>query len=95
MLDNRTCRQDIDGKPTGLYVEGWREVWRANLKGHATRVWERVMPRLTDDIRDCSIYLYRDDVDAHCGVNAGGSGFLYEIPLDESDDGGEGTPICR
>ncbi len=39
------------------------------------------MPRLTDDVLDCTIYLYETHVNASRGVETGGSGFLYEIPF--------------
>ncbi len=48
------------------------------------------MPRLTDDIEDCALYLYESHIDAKRGEKAGGSGFLYEIPFDESSLGGKG-----
>jgi hypothetical protein len=37
------------------------------------------MPRITDDILDCSIYLYPSERDAKEGTNIGGSGFLVGI----------------
>jgi hypothetical protein len=87
-------REPMDGIPTGQYCEGWREVWRATdpnePQGDGSFVWERTMPRLTDDIEDCALYLYESHIDAKRGEKAGGSGFLYEIPFDESSLWGKG-----
>jgi hypothetical protein len=87
-------REGVDGIPTGRYCDGWREVWRStdpvDPLGDGSYVWERAMPRLTDDILECSIYLYRNHIEADRGENTGGSGFLYEIPFDESASQGKG-----
>lgn len=38
------------------------------------------MPRISDDILDCVIYLYPTELDARNGEKVGGSGFLVAIP---------------
>ncbi len=38
------------------------------------------MPRISDDILDCVIYLYPTELDARNGEKVGGSGFLVGIP---------------
>jgi hypothetical protein len=87
-------REPMDGIPTGRYCDGWREVWRATdpnePQGDGSYVWERAMPRLTDDILEISIYLYETHIDADRGEKAGGSGFLYEIPFDPEATMGKG-----
>jgi hypothetical protein len=37
------------------------------------------MPRISDHILDCSIYLYESEVDAKEGSKTGGSGFLTHV----------------
>jgi hypothetical protein len=75
----------VDGTPTGLYVTGWREVWRVNSDGDANLTWERLMPRISEGILDCAVYLYRSEMDAREGESAGGSGFLVGVPYGASD----------
>ena len=70
----------VDGTPTGLYAAGWREVWSVNSGGDAALTWEPVMPRISENISDCAIYLYESELDAKEGVNFGGSGFLVGVP---------------
>jgi hypothetical protein len=87
-------RGGIDGFPTGRYCDGWREVWRvtdpADPLGDGSYEWEQAMPRLTDDILECSIYLYKTHIDADRGEKAGGTGFLYEMPFDPKETLGKG-----
>lgn len=39
------------------------------------------MPRIADEIRDCTVYLYESPEDANEGVRFGGTGFLVAYPF--------------
>jgi hypothetical protein len=39
------------------------------------------LPRISDDLLDCSVYLYKTEKDAGSGTRAGGTGFLVGVPL--------------
>jgi len=43
-----------------------------------TSLWEETMPRISDDIQNCTIYVYESQQDACTGNQAGGTGFLVE-----------------
>src|SRR5690348_12575776 len=73
----------IDGMPTGLYVAGYRQVWRVNHDGYASKVWERIVSRISDAILNCGIYLYASEDDALRGDAYGASGFLVGFPFDK------------
>ena len=45
------------------------------------------MPRISDDILDCVIYLYRSEEEAARGEKVGGSGFLVSVPAERVDGG--------
>lgn len=75
----------VDGTPTGLYAAGWREVWSVNSDGDAVLTWEPIMPRISDDIADCAIFLYPSEMDAKEGARYGGSGFLVGVPYGASN----------
>lgn len=50
-----------------------------SLRGYPYYVWNRTMPRISDDILDCVIYLYPSVMDAQEGEHFGGSGFLVAV----------------
>jgi hypothetical protein len=57
---------------------------RYSLRGTPFPDWEyrRLrMPRISDDLLDCAVYLYKDSKSALKGVGQGGSGFLVGVPF--------------
>jgi hypothetical protein len=40
------------------------------------------MPRISEEFLDCVVYLYRDEQRAFAGEAAGGTGFIFGIPLE-------------
>jgi hypothetical protein len=75
----------VDGAPTGLYAAGYREIWRIDRDGDAYRIWEKIVPRIDDDVLDCTVYLYHSERDAIAGTKAGASGFLVGVPVGWGD----------
>jgi len=67
----------------------WRPVLRAGSLGSPFECWERVMPRIPDNLLDCVLYLYASEVDAASGARSGGSGFLVSVPPEK-----EGAPAA-
>jgi hypothetical protein len=67
--------------PTGLCVAGYREVCCLDDDGHPFLTWERIVPRIDDDVLDCTVYLYKSKNEARKGVAYGGSGFLVGVPF--------------
>ena len=53
------------------------------------------MPRLTDAILDCAVYLYPSERAARRGEATGGSGFLIGIPLGEAVRAEEYPEVTR
>src|SRR5450759_159413 len=44
------------------------------------QVWERSMPRISDQFTDCEVYIYGSLRDAQDGTRQGGCGFLVGVP---------------
>lgn len=76
-----------DGEPTGVSIGVWREIWRVDRGGQAYRIWEKIMPRIHDELLDCAVYLYESEQDAIAGAGFGGSGFLVGVPVGWDQDG--------
>jgi hypothetical protein len=53
---------------------------RYSERGHPFYVYKKPVPRISDDILDCVIYLYPSVGDAEAGEKAGGTGFLVGVP---------------
>jgi hypothetical protein len=49
-------------------------------------VWERSMPRISDQFTECAVYLYASVQDAKDGARQGGSGFLVGVPSQRFPD---------
>jgi hypothetical protein len=61
----------LEGLPWDLVYET-----RYTTDGHPFTVRRPRMPRIPEDVADCTVYLYRSKADAEKGVRAGGTGFL-------------------
>jgi hypothetical protein len=58
----------------------WRPVLRLGSLESPFECWERVVPRIPDEMIECVIYLYESEMDAASGARSGGSGFLVSVP---------------
>lgn len=67
----------IDRGDKSPYTGYWETV--VNSEGHPFRVWRHIMPRIPDEVLNCSVYLYPTVEDASDGANYGGSGFLVGL----------------
>lgn len=74
----------MDGLPTGLYAAGYRQIWRVASDGFAVRVWQKIVPRIHDQITECGIYLYHSVEHAEAGDPYGASGFLVGLPFKDT-----------
>lgn len=64
-----------------------RLVTRYSSRGTPFQVWEKPVPRISDDFIDCCIYLYASQSDAEAGQKTGGSGFLVGVPTTKIKNG--------
>jgi hypothetical protein len=58
----------------------WRCVERIGACGETVRLGVPKLPRVDDDVLNCSVYLYPTVEDAERGTQAGGCGFLIALP---------------
>lgn len=61
-------------------------IQRQSPRGYPYWVYERVMPRIADELLEAVIYLYRSTEDAEQGIAAGGSGFLVHMTSSVSEE---------
>jgi hypothetical protein len=54
--------------------------------GIPVQIWERSVPRISDQLTDCAVYIYRSLQDAHGGERQGGSGFLVGVRSEINPD---------
>jgi hypothetical protein len=60
----------------------WRRVERRTSRGRRYATYERIMPRIPDQLLNSVVYLFQDEAHALSGEGAGGTGFLIDY-LDE------------
>ena len=58
---------------------------RYSLRGQPFYVWKKPVPRISDQILDCVVYVYPSVDDAQSGEMWGGSGFLIGLPSEIHD----------
>ncbi len=73
-------RFDVPPHPGGYEL-------RRTLRGHSFYVWRKRVPRISDQILDCVIYLYPSVAAAQAGEAAGGTGFLVAVPSEVVEHG--------
>ena len=58
----------------------WRRVERRTSRGRRYATYERLMPRIPDQLLNSVVYLFKDEAHALSGEGAGGTGFLIDYP---------------
>jgi hypothetical protein len=59
---------------------------RYSERGYPFYVWKKPVPRISDQLLDCVVYIYPSVDDARAGEKWGGSGFLVGVPSEIHDD---------
>jgi hypothetical protein len=59
---------------------------RYSVRGEPFYVWKKPVPRISDMILDCVVYIYPSVNHAEAGEKWGGSGFLVGIPSEAHED---------
>ena len=62
---------------------GGHWVTKTSSRGRSYRVWNFPVPRIDHNFLHCVVYLYPDEPSALAGKQAGGSGFLVGLPIED------------